>query len=75
MTSIKDWALFCTALLFLMIGIHQAMIYGFWPSYWAFMISASCLMYYGYRKKNINTPTPSDTDKKKTTSTAKKRRK
>lgn len=51
-TSFKEWIIFCLAILFLMIGIHQSMEHGFWPSYWAYMIAASLLMWYGYTKKN-----------------------
>ncbi|MCU0429429.1 MAG: hypothetical protein MUF42_05605 [Cytophagaceae bacterium] len=73
MTSIRDWALFCIAVLFLMIGVHQTMLYGFGPSYWAFMISAGCLMYYGYRKSQASQYSQQDENTKPKSPSKKKK--
>jgi hypothetical protein len=46
-----DTFLFSFAILFTLIGIHQAMTVGFLYSYWLFMLALGCLMWYQSRKK------------------------
>jgi 4-hydroxybenzoate polyprenyltransferase len=46
-----DTILFSLAILFMLIGLHQAMMVGFGPSYWLFMLSIGCLLLYQMRKK------------------------
>jgi hypothetical protein len=47
-----DTILFSFAILFLMIGIHQAMTVSYMASYWLFMLALGTLLWFQYRKKN-----------------------
>lgn len=50
--KILDTFLFCFSILLMLIGIHQAMMYGFPSAYWLFMLSLGSLLWYQIRKKN-----------------------
>ncbi len=47
-----DTLLFSFAILMMLIGIHQAMMFGFHSAYWLFMLCLSALLWYQIRKKN-----------------------
>lgn len=47
-----DTLIFSFAILMLLIGIHQAMMYGFMAGYWLFMLCLMALLWYQIRKKN-----------------------
>ena len=46
-----DTILFSSAILFMLIGLHQGMTVGYANSYWLFMLAISTLMWYQIRKK------------------------
>lgn len=50
--KIFDTFLFCFSILLMLIGIHQAMMFGFPAAYWLFMLSLGSLLWYQIRKKN-----------------------
>ncbi len=50
--KLLDSLLFSFAILFMLIGIHQAMTVGYANSYWLFMLALATLMWYQVRKKN-----------------------
>jgi hypothetical protein len=59
-----DTILFSFAVLFMLIGIHQAMMVGFAASYWLFMLALGALLWYQTRKKNQKREeTKKDTEK------------
>jgi len=50
--KLLDTLIFSFAILFMLIGIHQAMTVGYTASYWLFMLALSALLWYQVRKKN-----------------------
>jgi hypothetical protein len=71
-----DTFLFCFAILFMLIGIHQAMMNGYANSYWLFMLASGSLLWYQIRKKNQKQEEEKKQDKEsKASETASKKRK
>lgn len=48
--SLKNILLLSGSAGFLIIGIHQTMLYGMMASYWIFMLSVGLLLLYKYNK-------------------------
>ncbi len=76
--KIFDTFLFCFAILLMLIGIHQAMMFGFPASYWIFMLALGSLLWFQVRKKNQKAAedgkTPSKSSKPKAVPAKKKKK-
>ncbi|MDH5598703.1 MAG: hypothetical protein OEY34_06245 [Cyclobacteriaceae bacterium] len=48
-----DVLIFSLATVIFLIGLHQAMTFGFAASYWLFMISIGLLLFYKMRKEKF----------------------
>ncbi|HSZ26363.1 MAG TPA: hypothetical protein VK766_11605 [Cytophagaceae bacterium] len=70
-----DTLLFSFAVLFMLIGLHQAMMVGFAASYWLFMMAIGSLLWYQARRKKRPREPEQNTENKVKTFTPQKKKK